>query len=138
MILYNVTVGIDSDVEQEWIHWMLEEHIPKVMGTKMFISYEWDSDYRKDDHQFITGFDEIVYFEFRPGNIHPLLKRNSGKAEAVRRGMLIVVDKKYDLAGYWDADLATPLWTIDRFKALLGNNLTKAVLGSECGCWGGK
>ncbi len=40
MILYNVTVGIDSDVEQEWIQWMLEEHIPKVMGTKMFISYE--------------------------------------------------------------------------------------------------
>jgi len=40
MILYNVTIGIDSDVEQEWIRWMLDEHIPRVMSTQMFISYE--------------------------------------------------------------------------------------------------
>ncbi len=40
MILYNVTVGIDSDVEQEWIQWMREEHIPKVMETNMFTTFE--------------------------------------------------------------------------------------------------
>lgn len=36
MILYNVTVNIDSDVEQDWIQWMKETHIPEVMKTGYF------------------------------------------------------------------------------------------------------
>ncbi|MEP6734930.1 MAG: DUF4286 family protein [Chryseolinea sp.] len=36
MFLYNVTVGIDKDVEREWLEWMREEHIPKVIATGMF------------------------------------------------------------------------------------------------------
>lgn len=38
MLLYNVTVGIDKDVEQEWIRWMKEKHIPAVMQTGMFVN----------------------------------------------------------------------------------------------------
>jgi hypothetical protein len=38
MFLYNVTVGIDKDVEQEWIKWVKHEHIPKVMDTGMFLT----------------------------------------------------------------------------------------------------
>ncbi len=40
MVLYNVTVGIDRDVEHEWLTWMLEEHIPAVMDTNMFVEYK--------------------------------------------------------------------------------------------------
>ena len=40
MILYNVTVGIDQDVEEEWLVWMLKIHIPEVMATKMFQDFE--------------------------------------------------------------------------------------------------
>ncbi len=39
MVLYNVTVNIDSDVEQDWIGWMKETHIPEVMDTGFFIEY---------------------------------------------------------------------------------------------------
>ncbi len=36
MILYNVTVNIDHDVEQEWLDWMKNKHIPDVMETGCF------------------------------------------------------------------------------------------------------
>jgi hypothetical protein len=38
MLLYNVTVGVDKDIEQEWLVWMKEKHIPDVLETGMFIS----------------------------------------------------------------------------------------------------
>jgi hypothetical protein len=37
MILYNVTVNIDNEVEQEWLQWMKEVHIPDVMATGQFL-----------------------------------------------------------------------------------------------------
>ena len=39
MILYNVTVNIDTDVEEDWITWMKETHIPEVMNTGYFTDY---------------------------------------------------------------------------------------------------
>ncbi|UCS94412.1 DUF4286 family protein [Echinicola marina] len=36
MILYNITVNIDLEVEEQWIKWMKEEHIPSVMATGIF------------------------------------------------------------------------------------------------------
>jgi hypothetical protein len=36
MFLFNETIGIDKAVEQEWLSWMKEQHIPAVMNTHMF------------------------------------------------------------------------------------------------------
>ncbi len=40
MILYNVTVNIDSDVEVEWLDWMRSVHIPNVMATGLFFDHK--------------------------------------------------------------------------------------------------
>ena len=40
MVLYNVTVGIDPDVEFEWLNWMKKVHIPAVMNTDMFVDHK--------------------------------------------------------------------------------------------------
>lgn len=37
MFLYNVTVSLDPQAEQEWIKWMREIHILDVLATNCFI-----------------------------------------------------------------------------------------------------
>lgn len=39
MILYNVTLILDEPIEQEWLLWMKETHIPEVMATECFIAH---------------------------------------------------------------------------------------------------
>lgn len=38
MIIYSVTVKIDHDIQEDWLKWMKEKHIPDVMNTSMFKS----------------------------------------------------------------------------------------------------
>ncbi len=68
-----------------------------------------------------------------PGRVQVIDQNpNAGKAEAVRRGMLQAMDSGAAFAGYWDADLATPLEAIPEFLELFHHYPeTELVLGSR-------
>lgn len=60
------------------------------------------------------------------------LINNSGKAEAVRLGVLKASERiEYQYFGYWDADLATPLSEIVNFLRQLENTTIKLAIGSR-------
>lgn len=39
MIIYNVTVSVDTEIAFDWLDWMRSKHIPDVMATGMFLEY---------------------------------------------------------------------------------------------------
>ena len=54
MLIYNVTTGIDRKIEQEWLIWMKEIHIPDVMATRMFVSYKMYKVLTTDDEDSVS------------------------------------------------------------------------------------
>jgi len=39
MILYNVTIIMESEIHNDWLNWMQEKQIPKVLETGYFVSH---------------------------------------------------------------------------------------------------
>ncbi len=37
MIIYNVTVTVEEDIKEDWLHWMRNKHIPEMMSCGIFI-----------------------------------------------------------------------------------------------------
>lgn len=54
MIIYNVTVKIDAPVHDEWLDWMRNIHIPEVMATGRFKSYQIAKVLGQDEREGIT------------------------------------------------------------------------------------
>lgn len=40
MLLYNITFGIDKEIEPEWTAWMRANYIPAMMNTGLFVNYK--------------------------------------------------------------------------------------------------
>jgi len=41
MIIYNVTVKVAPEIEEDWVAWMKAIHIPDVMDTGMFLDHKF-------------------------------------------------------------------------------------------------
>ena len=54
MISYNVSVTIDSEIEQEWVEWMKTIHIPDVMATGCFTEYRFYKLMKPEDEEGLT------------------------------------------------------------------------------------
>lgn len=54
MLLYNVTIGIDRNVEQQWLAWMKERYIPAAMSTNLFIEAKMFKVLHDDDEPTVS------------------------------------------------------------------------------------
>jgi len=89
MLLYNITIGIDRDVEMEWLRWMKTEHIPEVMNTRLFYDFkiykvlhdEDDGDISYSVQYLAQTLDQVnLYFEkFAPALLEKLRLRFKDK-----------------------------------------------------------
>ncbi len=80
MIVYNVTVNVDSEIEEIWIRWMKQEHIPKMLETTRF----YDAKILKllNDQPDATGTTYAVqYFSNNIGQVEAYL---NNEAEELR------------------------------------------------------
>lgn len=41
MILYNITINVSADIEQDFVQWMKDVHIPEIMETGIFYDYKF-------------------------------------------------------------------------------------------------
>ena len=54
MILYNITIKIESDVHDNWLQWMQQTHIPAYIKTGLFTEYKFCRIMGDADEQGIT------------------------------------------------------------------------------------
>jgi hypothetical protein len=40
MIIYNVTIKVEQSIADQWLQWLLNEHIPDIMQTGCFSSHK--------------------------------------------------------------------------------------------------
>lgn len=80
MIVYNITNKVRWDILEGWLAWQLKEHIPVILETGLFDSYQLYRLLEQDDEdgptfviQFLTTSSDR-YREFMAGYSHSLQK----------------------------------------------------------------
>ena len=54
MIIYNVTIKIEKSIQEEWVQWMLNEHMPELYETGLFEKYQLCKLLEQDETEGIT------------------------------------------------------------------------------------
>lgn len=80
MILYNETINIDTEVKDEWLVWIKQIHLPKVMATKAFTSYRLFSLLSEEEANGSTYC--IQYFANTMWDVEDYLQNYSNELQA--------------------------------------------------------
>ncbi len=80
MIIYNVTVKIDTDIHDEWLHWMQTKHIPDVILTGYFSEHHLARLMYQDDADGVT-----YVIQYRCTDIQKLNKYFSEAAPTLQK-----------------------------------------------------
>jgi hypothetical protein len=51
MIIYNITVKVATEANEEWLKWMRETHIPEMMATGLFTEHRMSRLLEQDDSE---------------------------------------------------------------------------------------
>jgi len=84
MILYNVTINIDSSVHDEWLEWMKSTHIPEVLATGLFTDNKIFRIITDEDEEGITY--SIQYFLNNMDDYEKYQNEFSGKLQEEHSG----------------------------------------------------
>jgi hypothetical protein len=77
MLLYNVTIGVDKEIESEWLTWMKQYYLPKAMETDAFtgfkiykvLTHEDESSVSYSVQYFSDDIEKVVYYLNNEGKI---------------------------------------------------------------------
>ena len=49
MIIYNVTVSVENTIKDDWLKWMMKEHVPEVLGCGLFLKAQINQVFSESD-----------------------------------------------------------------------------------------
>ena len=52
MIIYNVTVSLEKEIQEDWLKWMENEHIPEVMKSGLFTKAQINRILSNQDNEY--------------------------------------------------------------------------------------
>ncbi len=54
MLIYNITVKVENTILEKWMKWQMEEHIPEIMSSNLFIKHKVFRLLEQDDNDGST------------------------------------------------------------------------------------
>jgi Domain of unknown function (DUF4286) len=60
MIIYNISVKINSAIETDWVQWQQQEHIPAIMASGQFSEYKFCKLLEQEDDDAATYIVQFV------------------------------------------------------------------------------
>ena len=49
MIIYNVTVSVENKIKDDWLKWMMKEHVPEVIACGLFVKAQINQVFSESD-----------------------------------------------------------------------------------------